>query len=156
MGRLWNVLIVAPSRQAAAGGWKDFKSPADASWQIVALACFHNLVSLEHWGSFFWWRKKIWLSGSGALWSAVTILSDQEISIAFQEFELILCFAKNRFPCLQKPSKSLICLYRKQSWPDSMSINNLPLARYLETQCITRELRETGSWKITLEIGGQV
>lgn len=46
MGQLWNVLIVASSRQAAAGGWKDFKSPADASWQIVALACFIRGVSL--------------------------------------------------------------------------------------------------------------
>lgn len=75
-----------------------------------------------------------WLSGSRVLWSVVTILSDQKISlcIAFQEFELIPCLAKNRFPCLQKLSKSLICLYRKQSWPDLMAINNLPLARYLE------------------------
>lgn len=54
MGRLWNALIVAPSRQAAAGGWKDFKSPADASLKkSFFLFFFHNPVSSEDRGSCF-------------------------------------------------------------------------------------------------------
>lgn len=48
IGRLWNVLIVAPPRQVTEGGWKDFKSPADASWPIVVLICFRNRISWEH------------------------------------------------------------------------------------------------------------
>lgn len=36
-GWLWNVLIVALPRRVTEGEWKDFKSPANASWPIVAL-----------------------------------------------------------------------------------------------------------------------
>lgn len=37
VGRLWNVLIVAPPRQVTEVGWKDFESHVDASPPIVQL-----------------------------------------------------------------------------------------------------------------------
>lgn len=57
MGRLWNALIMAPSRQAAAGGWKDFKSPADASRKKSCFV-FFNPVSSEDWGSCFFFFSR--------------------------------------------------------------------------------------------------
>lgn len=113
-----------------------------------------SLVAKKIYSAITQKASSAWLSGSGALWSVVTILSDQKISlcISFQEFKWIPCLAKNRFPCWQKLSKSLIYLYRKQPWQDLLAIHNPPLARYLEMHCIT-QTRAQRDWVLENNTG---